>query len=184
MKALSLTQPWATAMAMLLKQWETRSWATGFRGEFFIHAAKGFPGWAKETACEARRLFDTPQIIDLPLGEIVAVASLADCQKTEVIAPSLSPREIYFGDYAPGRYAFKAENVRALPYPIPCTGALSFWTVPPEIAAQVLSQLERYEERAAIMEEGAKLDRAEAERLAAEEIRRIAAREFSQRRTA
>jgi len=32
MKALSLTQPWATAMAIGIKEWETRSWPTSLRG--------------------------------------------------------------------------------------------------------------------------------------------------------
>lgn len=50
MKAISLTQPWATAIAVGVKQWETRSWPTGFRGPVAIHAAKGMPKWAKEFA--------------------------------------------------------------------------------------------------------------------------------------
>jgi len=41
MKALTLTQPWATLIACGAKRIETRSWATDFRGRIAIHAAKG-----------------------------------------------------------------------------------------------------------------------------------------------
>lgn len=40
MKALTLTQPWATLVAIGLKRIETRSWSTPYRGPLAIHAAK------------------------------------------------------------------------------------------------------------------------------------------------
>lgn len=42
MKALTLTQPWATLVAIGAKQIETRGWATDYRGPLAIHAAKGY----------------------------------------------------------------------------------------------------------------------------------------------
>ena len=48
MKALTLTQPWASLVACGAKTIETRSWRTPYRGPVAIHAAKGFPadaGW-------------------------------------------------------------------------------------------------------------------------------------------
>jgi activating signal cointegrator 1 len=48
MKAITLTQPWATLVAIGAKRIETRSWPTNYRGPLAIHAAKGFPKWAKE----------------------------------------------------------------------------------------------------------------------------------------
>ena len=50
MKALTLTQPWATLVAIGAKRIETRSWRTSYRGPLAIHAAKGFPKWAREFA--------------------------------------------------------------------------------------------------------------------------------------
>ena len=47
MRALSLTEPWATLVAIEAKRIETRSWQTGYRGELLIHAAKNYPGWAR-----------------------------------------------------------------------------------------------------------------------------------------
>ena len=46
MKALSVTQPWATLIATGQKQIETRSWGTRYRGPLYIHAAKRFPAYA------------------------------------------------------------------------------------------------------------------------------------------
>jgi hypothetical protein len=43
MKALTLTQPWATLVAIGAKTIETRSWPTSYRGPLAIHAAKGYP---------------------------------------------------------------------------------------------------------------------------------------------
>ena len=41
MKVLTLTQPWATLVAIGAKRIETRSWATKYRGPLLIHAAAG-----------------------------------------------------------------------------------------------------------------------------------------------
>lgn len=41
MKAITLTEPWATLVAIGAKQIETRSWPTSYRGPVAIHAAKG-----------------------------------------------------------------------------------------------------------------------------------------------
>lgn len=49
-KALTLTQPWATLVALGEKIIETRSWGTSYRGTLAIHAAKGFPREAQEFA--------------------------------------------------------------------------------------------------------------------------------------
>jgi hypothetical protein len=39
MKAISLSQPWASAIALDLKSIETRSWQTKYRGRIAIHAS-------------------------------------------------------------------------------------------------------------------------------------------------
>ena len=40
MKAISLHQPWASAVAIGIKTHETRSWRTNYLGPLAIHAAK------------------------------------------------------------------------------------------------------------------------------------------------
>lgn len=43
MKALTLTQPWASLVAAGVKTIETRSWSTSYRGPLAIHAASKIP---------------------------------------------------------------------------------------------------------------------------------------------
>ena len=40
MKAITIWQPWASLLASGRKRYETRSWATTYRGPIAIHAAK------------------------------------------------------------------------------------------------------------------------------------------------
>lgn len=146
MKALSLTQPWATLVAIGEKAIETRSWATTYRGPLLIHAAKDFPTAAKDLLLDrrfhqalARAGYYGPE--HLPRGAIVAIADLVDVrQMTQDTWPSLfeaaaQEHEHAFGDYRAGRFAWLLANVRPLPAPIPCRGALGLWTPPPDLVA-------------------------------------------------
>lgn len=145
MKALSLTQPWATAMAIGVKEWETRSWPTGFRGLVAIHAAKRFPRWAKNFAMEIRHehsLF--PQHpSEWPVGCIVAVGEIKECRSTEDIRGQLSETERKWGDYGDDRYCFKFQLLRQVIPPALCKGALGFWTIPSEIWTPIQQTLTR-----------------------------------------
>ena len=152
MKALTLTQPWATLIAIGAKRIETRSWGTDFRGPLAIHAAKGLgpvggmrglteqcdvPVFARALRQMGHHEHENP----LPRGAIIAVATLANVRRidmklrAEVQSQTVTPNEIEFGDYTSGRYAWILENVEALPEPIPCNGALSLWDIPSEIMA-------------------------------------------------
>lgn len=158
MKALTLTQPWATLIACGAKRIETRSWTTAFRGHIAIHAAKGLGSIGGKRGlyaqcCEApfrdviadafksarEEAFDAAR--QLPLGAIVASASLVDVRRVDmklraqIQAQVITPFEIDFGDYTSGRYAWFLEEVNPFPEPIYCNGALSLWDVPPEIVA-------------------------------------------------
>jgi len=144
MKALTLMQPWTTLIAIGAKKIETRSWSTRYRGSLAIHAAQGFPGWAKRF-CEARivcgalgwpmcpfsgmdqswcdemkRLIGT-----LPRGAVIATCTLVDCISTTGVEP-VNEQERAFGDYSPGRYAWMLNNVQQTE-PILAKGALGLW---------------------------------------------------------
>lgn len=157
MKALTLTQPWATLIALGAKTIETRSWATAYRGPLAIHAAKGLGpvggvNGLDELICSYPfwdPLYDAgvARTEDLPLGAIVAVCNLIACYPTcgdgcyrdpdrRVVVRVLG-QERAFGDYSPGRFAWLLAGIRALPEPIPCRGALGLWDIPAEIAAQL-----------------------------------------------
>ena len=83
MKALTLTQPWATLVAVGENSIETRSWGTRYRGPLSIHSAKGFPRDARELCRtspyrEALRSHGYADALSLPLGAVIAVAELVD----------------------------------------------------------------------------------------------------------
>lgn len=125
MKALTLTQPWASLVALGHKRIETRSWATKYRGPLAIHAAKGYPGWAREFATVEATLGRLP--LRIPLSAVVCVVRLVDVQPTEEAGPFLSGLERHLGDYTPGRFAWFLELDEVYDEPIPATGALGLW---------------------------------------------------------
>lgn len=139
MRALSLTQPWATLVAIGAKQIETRSWKTDVRGRIAIHAARNLPPAAVEAACGDRFINVLKpagylSLDQLPTGKILATADLYDCISTERLGrgegPEISANEVAFGDFRPHRFGWLLRDVRPLVEPIPCRGALGLWTVP------------------------------------------------------
>jgi len=101
-KALTLTQPWASLVALGAKLIETRSWQTSHRGRIAIHAGQGLgpvggvvglwdlcgdPAFFRALSPHVRttRLVlpshgetDCIEVSDLPRGAIIAVADLVD----------------------------------------------------------------------------------------------------------
>lgn len=112
-----------------VKQFETRSWPTRYRGPLAIHAAKNFPGWAfgfyANECWELREEGFVP-----PIGAILGTCELVDCQPTSQVVNEISDRERKYGDYSPGRFAFHLVNVKALATPIPYKGHLGLWDYP------------------------------------------------------
>jgi hypothetical protein len=153
MKAITLTQPWATLVAIGAKRLETRSWRTSYRGPLAIHAAAGYgkggrrahkelcgtePFCSVLNAAMGRWLKGRGDLRDMvehpfmPMGAIIAVCHLTAIyriteQGVEGFCPQPPRNEIAFGDYTPGRYAWLLSDIRALPEPIPAKGALGLW---------------------------------------------------------
>ena len=128
-KALTLTQPWATLVATGHKQVETRSWRTHYRGPLVIHAAKGFPRYAKQFAKEEYLVGRLPDRI--PYAAVVAIVTLRDCVPAQDIVNQISGLERRLGDYSFGRWAWILEDVKAFPDPVGCRGALGLWNWDP-----------------------------------------------------
>jgi hypothetical protein len=135
MKALSLTQPWATLVSIGAKRIETRSWHTTYRGPLAIHAAKGFPREARGYCDDQPFLmalcgFFGPEFepAQLPTGAIVGITSVKGCVKMsrEWIA-SIAEPERSFGLYEPGRYGWLLGPVEWLVEPVPVKGSLGLW---------------------------------------------------------
>jgi hypothetical protein len=137
MRALSLTQPWATLVALGIKTIETRSWLTSYRGVLAIHAAKGLPGYARDSwhlNCWVRAALQQAgyaSVEELPRGVVLAIATLAYVYPVERIRSDLSPLEEALGDYSSGRYAWGLTGVRRPAEPVPARGALGLWAWSP-----------------------------------------------------
>jgi activating signal cointegrator 1 len=109
-KCLTLTQPWATLVAIGAKRIETRSWATSYRGPLAIHAATSLKPVGGRLGLHA--LCGTPPFCDvllaagysamlvpawgLPLGAIVAVRELIDCVPTQHPGAANAPGKPWF----------------------------------------------------------------------------------------
>lgn len=139
MKAITVWQPWAGALAAGIKENETRGWPTKYRGPIAIHSAmKAIRHTQSDlyTNDETRevicRRLELPEIIDdptsFPMGCILATAELVDCIKiTPELVATLSTDELALGGYTLGRYAWKLANVQRLPEPIPAKGRQGLW---------------------------------------------------------
>ena len=150
MKALSLIQPWASflfpfAGRPAMKLHETRSWATRHRGAIAIHASTAFrrtqqwiysdllTGIERQLSDADKRSFvaNTPEAKDIPRGCIIGIVELVDCQPAESVKPDTI--DAIFGNFTPGRYAWRMAKPVLFRKPIPCKGALGLWEVPDEI---------------------------------------------------
>lgn len=139
MVAISLWQPWASLVVHGLKQYETRSWSTKYRGELAIAASKSEGRKEDREECEEIysflrqdfprvRQMDYPHFRYLPRGCVLGVVRLTDCIPTT--SPSLrgiSTMEAEMGNYEPGRFAWKLELVERFAEPIPCKGSQGLW---------------------------------------------------------
>lgn len=153
MKAITITQPWATLIAQGHKRIETRSWSTTYRGPLAIHAGKNLPSWVAdfvrgepEFTTVLGDLFDPGKraLGDLPRGFIVATCQLVAVKFIPLhdkgwdwIGPTgrrfhypVTDRELAFGDFTVGRYAWLLDDVRPLEKPFPARGALGLWDAP------------------------------------------------------
>ena len=115
MRALSVLQPWAWLLSNGHKDIENRSWATRFRGDFFIHAGKRWGREQREDLALVRHRFPS---IELPatfdLGGIVGAATIVDC-----VDHSESP-------WFAGDFGFVVANAVPMKF-IPCRGMLGFF---------------------------------------------------------
>jgi hypothetical protein len=145
-RILTLTQPWATLVAIGAKRVETRSWTTNYRGDLGIHAAVGFPKAARALCLEEPfrswlKEAGVTKPTDLPCGEILCVARLQDVVPAENVLSWINDDERAFGDYSAGRFAW-VFGARAIPLesPIRSKGGLGLRRPTSEAAAQLRSQ--------------------------------------------
>lgn len=124
-KALSVWQPWASLIADGHKRFETRSWSTKYRGPLLICAALRIPKPA-----EYEHLMMWVDGKPLPLGVALCVVDLIEvynCEEEDTDYLSLT--ELAMGDFRPGRFAWRLENVRKLANPYEVRGKQRLFNV-------------------------------------------------------
>lgn len=157
MKALTLTQPYATLVALGVKRIETRGWSTDYRGWLAIHAgmnlnAVGGPRGLRsllrlnDPICHALRdahpgLSNDEICTALPRGAVIAVATLVDVVRLTAESPyryeravgdrvvrwELSKDEVAMGNYRPVRCLWLLADVYPLVHPAWCKGKQRLW---------------------------------------------------------
>lgn len=172
MKAISIYQPTATAVALGAKLIETRPWATSYRGDIAIHAAKHWNiqksivtksswTWCGILRPLGVRMGGGEELDELlAFGAVIAVATLVDCRPTgSFTVDELDTRrrpkdyngesgvlewtERMLGDFSPGRFGFVLENIRRLESPIVVRGRQRIFNLDPTTAAVVRNGLLR-----------------------------------------
>jgi hypothetical protein len=139
MKALTISQPFASLIADGAKWVENRRWETFYRGPLLIHAGKG------------TQYLDADELRDYPAGCVVAVCDLAAClhvDKIRIMDDSVDRKSVIKGtrrnwseiarhEHTEGPFCFVLENVRKLPQPIPFRGAQGLWVPSSELVTLV-----------------------------------------------
>lgn len=138
MKALTVWQPWATLLAVGAKQFETRDWSTDYRGRLAIHAATR---WDEDllSTCQKQpfrkvlRDIGYDRVSELPRGKVLAIGTIDRIWKTDRLPPQyLTDREEAFGNFAPGRNAWKIDIERRLDPPVEASGRPGLWNWYPD----------------------------------------------------
>ena len=124
MKTLTIKQPFATLIVEGLKEYESRTWKTNYRGEILIHAGKGVDK-------KAMKRYEYLGL-EYPKGCIIGKATITDCIKIDDNARKIlkEKNSIIYSNIIDNKdwngYGFKLENVEKLEN-IEVCGKLSFW---------------------------------------------------------
>lgn len=128
MHALTVRQPWAGAIVHQTKRVENRTWALPAKqhdARILIHAA----------ALPDRNATVYGPQLDV-YGAIIGLVTLTDCH--------WSDDGTCCGPWGFAKvHHWTLADVTALSAPVPCKGALSFWTPTPGVLAAVQQQLEQ-----------------------------------------
>jgi hypothetical protein len=142
MKALTISQPFASLIASGEKWVENRSWYTSYRGPLAIHAGKG------------TQYLDREEIKCYTTGSIIATARLSACVVREELqrmafhsitnGSELIPgakvtwRQAFDHAHTEGPWCWILEDVEAID-PIQVKGAQNLWVIPSEILEAIAS---------------------------------------------
>jgi hypothetical protein len=151
MRALTIKQPYAWAIAVGAKSVENRTWHTAYRGPLAIHAGKTVD----------RAGLDNPRILDAIAeqgftideaasrqGAVVAVAEVVGCHHAGACVGNATSDELGRRGHlwctpfsVPDQYHIELASVRRLPEPVPCKGMLGLWRLPEDVEKAVREEL-------------------------------------------
>jgi hypothetical protein len=123
MIALSILQPYAWLIVHGHKDIENRTWGTGRRGEFLVHAGKSYSRKAHEDDADILRhsySIELPPFEQMPVGGIVGQSEIVNCVQSH---PSRWKQV--------GTWGFVLRNSKPLPF-TPWRGQLGWFDVPLE----------------------------------------------------
>lgn len=134
MKAITICNPYPELILLGEKPIENRDQPSpwdSYRGPFLIHAGKSRSWMGAD---------DWKRYPNLSWGAIVGSADLV----ARLHIDSAWPAEFAHlkdHEHANGPHCLIVQNVKRLPKPVPCRGALGIWTVPTDVEALVREQL-------------------------------------------
>lgn len=129
MRALTIRQPWAAAIAFADKRVENRTWPTSYRGPILIHAGKSLDRRSGPMVASALRG------LQLERGAVLAVARIVGCHDSTDEKTPCTPWS------ATGLFHHVLDEVTALPLPISWPGAQGLWIPSPGLMDLVREQL-------------------------------------------
>lgn len=132
MKALTVHEPWATAIIGGWKQVENRQRQPDFKlvgQRFAIHAGRA-------SSMDEEHMTFVSLALGVQLGELQGL-----CRPGHIIGTVLLKGAVAREEDLPeaqrrwfsGRFGWLLAEPRALKTPVPCRGLLGFWDVPPEV---------------------------------------------------
>lgn len=141
LRALTIYQPWAWAIAAGMKDVENRPgplWR--YRGPLAIHAGKvgDVNGWTdpriRAAIASHGQCGPIPALFEARMA-VLAVADLIDVHRMDVDCCTSVWRQTHGGVH------LVLGNVRALPEPVPCKGAQGMWFLPEDVEARVRAEV-------------------------------------------
>lgn len=144
-KAISFLNPWPYTILDMDKRIENRKkpivTAANMDRTLWLHVSQDMPAWAERECLEFVKKIgldptQIPKREDLVYGGFVATFKIVDVILPGGKSRSGGPHPRAKDPWYMGLYGYVLDEVEEVPF-IPCKGALSVWTIPKEVAAQL-----------------------------------------------
>lgn len=125
LKALTIHQPYASAIMAGNKLFETRPWHPGKVSEFVLHAGKGTNIAAQSVVKQF--IPDWPKVEDLPYGAALGIVTITNVYPVADIVEEIDELELRIGNWDDGYYAWELNVIEIFDKPISIKGQQKFW---------------------------------------------------------